>query len=907
MKKTFISTFLLALCANGVMAQSYKLESMTAETFAKGGDSQWSFEWYSYADQAYSAFTQYGDSSYCNYLDWYNPERMGGKRITEIDGVAIESGNYTFYYAANKRNAWYNVTYRKNQAGTSYEQYCYVAKDPREGFGYELYGNKGRASVVTFTVPADGYYKVEGTVEREDNNTPGTIILMPRYRYASASDQNKATNYNTMTSAINYGTDNCGELEGWANASLGQGAEQRYLAQQPKDYSFYFQGKKGDKVSFEVNVTGMTYTDAPDAARAGWARTFLPKLDITVTDEATATADASYINPYGTAAAEELAAYIEELSEKLNSEEISGGTDVGQYPTDEINKMDNVLNEVQTSIDNGEVNDMNAAAYRAKVDAAWQRLMSSKNTTDWTAEGNYRLFHTSGTEVVADQDALDKNDGNPWNFQNHKVSDGTYANFTTHDKNGNYTSSNTWYNSKNWVFIADDGNLHPGTADAPSYVFTAPNDAVYHVQYSFHREDFNSKVSKSLFMRARFMPKGTTTCNVKDYIFAQEYGLSEATMKDVKTMNFYVNMKAGDKLTLEADAYTNNQMASARSKIDNLSISSRNGKSDALFTASDVPSDAQFYNAYKLGDKTELKAVTDSANTWLDKTASNIGTGEGQYDADTYNALKSEVANANAILSSSSATQVDCDNEVKALKTAIQNFLDGRHPFEFKPRGNHGIRIAGTNQHLTRKNESSVNSHYAAWLDEAGAKADATKNKADMKQYAWIFKFSEWDHSTLSDEDINQDAIGSTVVTATDIEGYLQYGHIQLGELNPATTTYNLRFYKKESSDSTFCVKTMDGKYWEGRTNWVSPNDIMSTVDKPQYIFVLDDTPLDGTNDKAALTGIRLIEDGNNGQPKYVYYYTLDGRRTIATQKGLLIRQTVMTNGKTKTEKVIVK
>lgn len=887
------------------MAQTYKLEDMDETTFQAGGDSQWSFEWLNYADGTYNVFSTFGNDSYCNFLDWYNPERMGGKRITEIEGVTSVAGVYTGYKASNLRNAWYNIAYTNPETADSYQRYCYVAWDGREGFGYELYGNKGRTSVVTFTVPEDGYYKVEGTVVREDNNYAEALILMPRFRFASSADPSKVTNYNVMTSAITYGNENCGEIDGWQNNTLAQGAEQRYLPQQPKDYIFYFQGKKGDKVSFEVNVQGMSYEDKDTQARAGWARTFLPKLDITVADESTATASTAYINPYGTAAAAQLTEYVEQLAEQLNGETIKSGTDVGTYPQDEITRMETVLNDIQEHIDNGEVNDMNAATYRAELEAAWNRLMASVNTVDWTAEGNYRLIYKNAGDIIVDATAMANNDGNPWNFQTHQVADGSYTNFTKHDtNNGNWKSCNTWYNSANWLFIADDGNIHPSPTQAPAYVFTAPQDAVYRVLYSFHRAQFNSSRSKELYMRARFMAAGTEKCDTSTYMFAQAYGYPAASYGEEKAMTFYVNLKRGDKVALELDAYTANNNTSARTIIDNLAINCRDGASSAVYTPASVPTGASYYDPYKPGDKTQLTALVDSASTLLGSTAGNIGTEEGQYNAEKAAELSTAVANAQTVCNNASATQVDVDNEVNALKQSIQAYIDARLPFEFKPRGMHGIRLAGTQQHWTRKNLASNNSYYATWATQAEVEADIAKNGTDIKEYSWTYLFSEWDTSTLAAEDIDPAAVGSTRITAPDTTGYVINGYVQIGELPAASTNYNVRFYKKEANDSVFCVKRADGTYWaSGPMLWGGGHNYFNTSATPVYAFVIDDTILPGSN---AATGIDAVADSSD-KVIATRYYTIDGRRANSKQRGLLIRQNILDNGKVETVKVLVK
>ena len=102
MRKIYSLT-LLAMVASAAFAQSYKLTEMSQETFAAGGGDLWSFQKYEYATGQYTDFAMFGNESTCNFLDFYNPERCMGERITEIDGYTGESVNN--YWAANIRNA----------------------------------------------------------------------------------------------------------------------------------------------------------------------------------------------------------------------------------------------------------------------------------------------------------------------------------------------------------------------------------------------------------------------------------------------------------------------------------------------------------------------------------------------------------------------------------------------------------------------------------------------------------------------------------------------------------------------------------------------------------------------------------------------------------------------------------
>ena len=111
----------LALTAT-LSAQTYRLNEMSAETFANGGDAQWSFEKYTYETGAYSKLSMFTDKSTCNYLDIYQPERAGGQLITEIDGVE-PAGEFT--WASNLRWAWCDLEFTDPVRTNSLESFIY--------------------------------------------------------------------------------------------------------------------------------------------------------------------------------------------------------------------------------------------------------------------------------------------------------------------------------------------------------------------------------------------------------------------------------------------------------------------------------------------------------------------------------------------------------------------------------------------------------------------------------------------------------------------------------------------------------------------------------------------------------------------------------------------------------------
>ena len=240
---------------------------------------------------------------------------------------------------------------------------------------FETYAQPKYAGVVTFTLPQDGYYVVNGTIVREDCDQMAPLYLIPRYRIQGIENIDSAV---TMGIAFAYG-DQGEQIEGSNNWNLSQGAEQRYVAQVPVDYQFAFYGKQGDKVSFETNAAkSYGFESAP---RACWGRSFFKKLDIDIVDLATAEANECYLDPYDKTGVEEFKqklAECEVIVSNIDSDPDSVGEGFGQYSIEAVNKMFEVINYYYEAITAGSVNSMNVGVYEAQFDKAWTEFLNSK-------------------------------------------------------------------------------------------------------------------------------------------------------------------------------------------------------------------------------------------------------------------------------------------------------------------------------------------------------------------------------------------------------------------------------------------------------------------------------------------------------------------------------------------------
>ena len=879
MKHSFL---LLGLALSATLsAQSYRLTDMSSETFAAGGGDQWGFEKYTYATGVYSKLTTYTDKSTCNYLDIYQPERVGGARITEIDGV---EPNGEFTWASNLRWAWCDVLFEQNVRNNSLERFIYVAQDPREGFGYEVMGNDSYTSVITFTVPEDGYYKVDGTVIREDGDTwTASLDIVPRFRYAfDDSDAGR-----DMGLAFNYGG-NTGihpDYDG-ASGNLAGGATQKFVPQDPASFTMAFSAKAGDKVSFEVNTAKMKGAGG-DWGHGWWSRTFYRQLDVVKIDAATAEAAENYIDAYGQDEVEKLWEVLD--SYETQAMDMNVGEGFGEYGEEEYYALMNLIGEIVAMSEDGLLYDLNCQVYIDRLDEAWRLLLLSQKVIDYTCVGNYPLITTDNTTGVTtvDAEAMVYNTGEPWEFCWYDVAAGAYNLFANHDTKSKFGSSEiaAWYKGTgDWLYISDDGNMHPTTAHSPAYVFVAPEAGVYKFEFACYRPSPNAKVENPLWIRSRFLQAGNTTVSKEEYIFAKEYGSVANDGQGGKApieMSFYANLQTGDRITFEEDCYTANRNSSAGTQVTRLVVCSR-ANEDSLFTVAAVKAiGAQLYDPYGAGDPTALIEAVAYADSVMNVYKDSIGVDGGQYSYAVYTELAEYVAAAKALIAEANSTQPIYDKLALDIKALANEFIASRIPYEVLFVGQYKINIVGTEKYITQKN-SAGNHYYAAVADSAAIIADAEKNGVDLSVYKQEFTFAQIEGS-------------SPIMTISSEDGYMTLdGYVMLGA--DSTLVHTFTMYKYNLEDEACCIQRSDGLYWTGSYSWKSPYDKMGTSTAPAYIFRLESTQEMGIANPETTATVVSTE-----------YFTLSGTRTLSPEKGIVIRRRTLANGTTIVDKCYVK
>ncbi len=309
MRRNFIYVlmmlFVVALSASG---QTYKLNDMTATEFEAGGNTQWSFERYTIATGNYSLLTTYGADGRINYFDRYNPERFAGILICQAPEVL--SNPYPV-----KRNSWYDTTIEYVYVGRDYEDYT----GPK---GYEVYPTLTANSIITFKVPADGFYKVDMSIVREDNINIEPLEAITRMRLGGESQVAP-----TASLGFNFYFGAGGNSANPEPKPENPSENLRFDKQQVVSNYFYVHAKANDKISFEVGVGERAVT--PSNPRDAWGRAKWTNLVLTTVTEEVAKADQEkFVDLY-----DDDDSYMDEYNELLDKAyELIDNPDYDKYP-----------------------------------------------------------------------------------------------------------------------------------------------------------------------------------------------------------------------------------------------------------------------------------------------------------------------------------------------------------------------------------------------------------------------------------------------------------------------------------------------------------------------------------------------------------------------------------------------
>jgi len=895
------------------MAQTaYKLTDMSLDEFKQGGTQGFSFQQYTspslrqaqgeLSSGAAGGFTDFqlcGDSSTANYVDIYQVEYVGGKILAEIDGVEPNGENT---WASNLRTAWYNHPFEAIRTDSK-QKFVYVAYDPREGYGMEINANDEYASAISFTAPADGYYRFNGKVIRVDNSGDfGSLNIVPMFRYGIQPE-----NIIRTPMSFNYGFTGGAWEEADGNFRLADGGTRRYVAEQPTAFTFTVQAKKGDIISFVESCENTGVSNS--FARAFMARSFMQQLDATVISAEEAAAAENYLNPYEEVDIDALYDYLDSIMAIVDEFVIGDG--VGEFSQESIDKFYKEMEQVYQDDDKGLITVFTIDTYYTLIDSCYKELLKNVVQYDLSLEGNYALVNTAkdgegNDQVVTDHELMAQNEDQPWGFFRHDIA-GNYYRLTHHDES-NKSGESAWYQGTNdWFYITDNGAMHPTTSQAPAITFTAPADGVYRLVYGVYRPSPNTNVENPLYIRNFYHKEGLQSLAYKsgdqtNAIYSQQFGSVKNDGQSGKAPikgDFFVNMKQGDVITTELDCYTTGRNSSAGTQITRLYLLSKMNDEEAYTIDYAKQSGLFLYNPYAVGDATLLQqAISDAVAAAKLVGEENIGEGSGKYSQTAYEKLMQMVEEGRAACEAAeqgdaSWDQAALDRLAGLIQGATTEFNESRIPYEFTVEGAYAIQLDGTDKYLTKKNKASGSYCYANFYTYDQVKADMDKNITLIDDYTWTFTFHTitMEEGTGAHDETTGDEIMAEVKKQVlmygDCEGYVGLdGYVNLSSLEADYTAVHL--YKYNEDDEVFAISTRSGEYWMGSFSWKSPYDKVNTSNKPQYIFRLSTTTLEEYE-----TGIATTSAARHNEVQA--YYSLDGRRLTKPSHGIVIMK--MTDG----------
>ena len=248
-------------------------------------------------------------------------------------------------------------------------------------------------------------------------------------------------------------------------------------------------------------------------------------------------------------------------------------------------------------------------------------------------------------------------------------------------------------------------------------------------------------------------------------------------------------------------------------------------------------------------------------------------------------------------------TQVEADALVLNLNRTFDKLLASKAPYVVDVQGNWTIRVAGTENRLTRKNSASDNAgvyYYSALWSIDNVVSDANKTGADIADYRWDWTISKHNLSVVDEtsgdtKEVEFYTIGNEQGYVT-VDGYLR----EVGEITSYNyANYALEFVKAETTDSLVAIRRMsDRLYWGNGFSWKAPYDKVNTASTPQYVFVLDE--------QTTTTGIDNNEVTSSTAVK-TEYYSISGMKVEAPVSGIFIKKVTFDDGRVETSKIYVR
>ncbi|MDD6591299.1 MAG: hypothetical protein PUE86_04715 [Prevotella sp.] len=449
-----------------------------------------------------------------------------------------------------------------------------------------------------------------------------------------------------------------------------------------------------------------------------------------------------------------------------------------------------------------------------------------KTTINFQTKGNYVLF-SEDAELQGVKVSMEQNKDNPFGYYSYEVASGEYTKL-----NGPTTTKakqQGWcLDSNEYMYLNLDGSLHPDVPRNPAILFTAPADGYYNVGISLYRPNPNSTVENPLYLRTRLVSKdaeGKLSCPKDKEMFSKQFGSVANGGQGGRApidLDFYVHLKAGDKISAEVEAYTSGRNASAGTKITRFTVASMLSDNEPI-TKDIAEAGDFFFDPYSAADLTVLKATLDSARIVNDMAKDALGEREGQYSQDLYEAFAKLLAQAEVYVANpGDLTQREADVFNNQLMASLSALVSSRIPFNVVLGDKTAIRIAGTEKYLVQKNKADGKGFwYAAFMS-----MDEIINPVGNGEtsYRWIFEVKE--HPDGGYNLTNENGL----LTA---DGYVT------AKGDPAKA--RLKFVTQNQGDSLVAIcRLSDNLYWNSSFTWKSPYDRINTSSIPVYAFVLE-------------------------------------------------------------------
>lgn len=260
--------------------------------------------------------------------------------------------------------------------------------------------------------------------------------------------------------------------------------------------------------------------------------------------------------------------------------------------------------------------------------AAPAKVKAAAPSVDYTANGNYRLFWQEDDATKVSDDFAFNND-NVWGFYRYDVATGSYEKFVNFDgKLGKAKAENgdTWYTNDEYCFVSVTGNSHATISASPAIVFTAPADGIYYATFTARRNSPNNYV---LFLRSRLLEPTGMQCDKTESMFVKPYGVTtvdNADGKQPQTLDFFVRLSAGQRITFEEDAYSRGHDDSGRTFITDLSVASVDDQGQP-FSLEQAQAYPRFYDAAAVAPTVDLDAAS-SYHLFKANPTAGIGTAD---------------------------------------------------------------------------------------------------------------------------------------------------------------------------------------------------------------------------------------------------------------------------------------